>query len=65
MEVPPGLTLRLCRAKQGQFETNVIQAMATYGTLRPIDEAHAELAMLYGFMADHLEYAHGVTPIDE
>jgi hypothetical protein len=65
MEVPPGVTLRLCRAKQGHFEMMVLSAMDTYGTLRPIDEVNVELAMLYGFFADHLEHAHGVTPIDE
>jgi Transglycosylase-like domain len=51
-EVPPGVTLRVCRAKQGQYEMAVLSAMDTYGTLRPIDEVKAELAMLYGFLAD-------------
>lgn len=57
-QLKPDAVVRLLRAKAADIENRILQARKYSSFIRPIDEVHADVALIAQLLADHIENCH-------
>lgn len=54
-KLTPELATRVLRAKAAELERSVLDEVNTHGGLRPVTALAADIALVAGLLADHIE----------